>query len=236
MGSRVKGQVRGMNGRDPEWMSAARTMLDGTGCRITGHATRTADAERVELEVDCLSDTLRPGVETLVLARGRGGRRWRVTAPDGFIADQRERHSRLRPEDGNRGMMVDVVLARRLRQVANRSTARRALFALSQGAEIRKTEWEDVSHTAVRNGVAFATMALAADTTWRLNELRIKGRNLPETALAAMADRSLRDMVEIPILEGLVVRRARNGSEGLVATCVLETEPYTEVWRDLGGE
>lgn len=220
----------------PTWMDEVDGLLTGTGCVITGgEALRTERGNEV-IEVSCLSHTLRCVRENITLGRRAGGTRRHVTAPDGFVREQTLRRARLLPGDPNRGMQVEVGLARRLRMVRNKSTARRMLFALSQGGEDRTTEWEDIGHTAIRDGLAYATLSLGHDATWRLGELRLKGRRLPEIALAAMAGREVSAVMEVALVADQIVERARNGPEGIVIRCVKQTEAYTGVWRDLGGE
>ena len=223
-------------GHEPAWRVGVREMLEGTGCEIDRHVSSANGPQGRTVAVTCLTATLRPGRENLTLARRAGNGRWYIVSPEEFVRGQRLRQERVRPNESDRGLLVDAVLARRLRAIPNRSTARRQLFALSQGAEAKVTEWSDIQHTAVRDGMIYATLTLGAEVSWRNGELRIKGRQLPETTMAALGGRHVSTIADIRMLDGIIMERARNGPDGIIARCVCVTERYADVWRDLGGE
>lgn len=133
-------------------------------------------------------------------------------------------------------MTVDTLFASRLRGVPDKAVARRLLFALSQCQEYRTTMVSDVSHTAIRDGQILATLTLGNDVTWRMGEIRIKGRGLPQSILPSMAGRRVGEVVDLSAVRDRVIRSVRSGADGLVIRCENAMEPYGRVWRDLGGE
>ena len=220
----------------PGWDERLAPALRGTGCLVDADSVARSDGGVIRITVSSLTASLRDGTTELTLGWDDPGRRWRIVEPRDFARDQRIRRGRVDETAADRGVRVDRIFADRLRAIPDRTVSRRALFALSQCQERRNTLIANVSHTAIRDGIAFATVDLSREVTWRLGEIRIRERRLPETLMPLLKGRTVRDIVDLPGLGAAVVHGVRSTPEGIVVRCAAETERYGDVWRDLGGE
>lgn len=217
-------------------LDTLRRYLRGTGCHVDSTRIRRSEGRRYDVTVDCLSHALKDDTVDVVITPAGSSGQWCVIGPRDFPREQRARRQRHDPASDDRGMTVDALFAARLRGVPDKAVARRLLFALSQCQEYRMTTLADVSHTAIRDGLILATLALGNDVTWRMGEIRIKGRSLPQSILLSMPGHRVAEVVDLPAVRDRVIRSVRSGAEGIVIRCENAMERYGRVWRDLGGE
>lgn len=210
----------------------AKTVI---GLRRTGISIdRDGDAIHYMASVQALSTLLKAETVEIACRHDLATDTWHVKDRDAYVKEQRARRKRL--ESSGQGLLVDRVLARVLADKENKAPVRRAIFALSQGAEQRRTDWPEIRNAKPVDGRIIARVDLGNGIRWCDGEIVLKGRNLPETVIGALAGRPVSDVVDMTALEGAVIRSARNTARGLVMQAELSAEPYEELWIRIGGD
>lgn len=156
----------------------------------------------------------------------------------GFAEIRREARAQPeRAECSGRGMVADMVTSRLLAKMTDSNRNRlaeilrknpippseeRGLALLSTwpAAKLKSkgvtlpTEIETIS---VRSGRIVARTRIAPGTTWNAGTLKHRGDVFPQSLIASMEGRMLREIVEHPLLDGDdIIVSARNGKDGML--------------------
>lgn len=131
-------------------------------------------------------------------------------------------------------MTVCALLAEWLRGQDDRSRASRLLFAANAGVRGTKVPWRALTNIEARNGRIIGTVGLGERARMRNGEIFLKGKTLPETVVAALAGRTVGDVVAHPVFGAHRLSGARNTREGLVLVAATPPVPYDELWSEIG--